>query len=115
VFDVRRIVEDRLVVLVANAGVSKLASVRKRRCRISTACSRSMSGRRISHPADFCDPRLGSSPVFLTSAAAHAAVTNLSVYAATKGAVETVVRHLPSSSASTAPVCGTVPCPPARQ
>jgi 2,4-dienoyl-CoA reductase-like NADH-dependent reductase (Old Yellow Enzyme family) len=32
-----------------------------------------------------CDPRLGSSPVFLTSAAAHAAVTNLSTYAATKG------------------------------
>jgi hypothetical protein len=36
-----------------------------------------------------CEPRLGS-PVFLTLAAAHAAVTNLSVYAATKGAVETL-------------------------
>jgi NAD(P)-dependent dehydrogenase (short-subunit alcohol dehydrogenase family) len=50
-----------------------------------------------------CEPRLGSSLLFLTSAAAHAAVTNLSVYAATKGAVETLVGHLPSSSASTAP------------
>jgi NAD(P)-dependent dehydrogenase (short-subunit alcohol dehydrogenase family) len=58
-----------------------------------------------------CEPRLGSSLLFLTSAAAHAAVTNLSVYAATKGAVyaatkgavETLVGQLPSSSASTAP------------
>ena len=50
-FDVRRIVEDRLVVLVANAGVSKLASLRKRQFRISTACSRSMSVRHISRPA----------------------------------------------------------------
>jgi 3-oxoacyl-[acyl-carrier protein] reductase len=62
-----------------------------------------------------CEPRLGSSPVLLASAAAHAAVTNLSVYAATKGVVETLVRHLPSSSASTAPVCGKAPCPAVRQ
>jgi NAD(P)-dependent dehydrogenase (short-subunit alcohol dehydrogenase family) len=50
-----------------------------------------------------CEPQLGGSLVLLTSAAAHAAVTNLSVYAATKGAVQTLVGHLPSSSASTAP------------
>jgi hypothetical protein len=50
-----------------------------------------------------CEPQLGGSPVLLTSAAAHAAVANLSVYAATKGAVQTLVGHLPSSSASTAP------------
>jgi NAD(P)-dependent dehydrogenase (short-subunit alcohol dehydrogenase family) len=31
--------------------------------------------------------------VFLSSAATHAAVNNLSAYAATKGAVETLVRH----------------------
>jgi 3-oxoacyl-[acyl-carrier protein] reductase len=35
----------------------------------------------------------GSSVVFLSSAATHAAVSNLSAYAATKGAVETLVRH----------------------
>ena len=36
----------------------------------------------------------GSSIVFLSSLAAHAVVGTLSAYAATKGAIETLVRHL---------------------
>jgi 3-oxoacyl-[acyl-carrier protein] reductase len=47
-FDVRRIVEDRLDVLVANAGVSKLALIAAR--------SRSMSVRRISSSSSSCRP-----------------------------------------------------------
>jgi hypothetical protein len=62
-----------------------------------------MSGRRISHPAALASLGWVAACCFSPSAAAHAAVTNLSVYAATKGAVETLVGQLPSSSASTAP------------
>ena len=60
-----------------------------------------MSGCRISHPAALASLGWVAACCFSPSAAAHAAVTNLSVYAATKGAVETLVGQLPSSSAST--------------
>ena len=53
--DVRRIVEDRLDVLVANAGVSKLALIEEmNKSRISTACSRSTCGRLISSSSSSC-------------------------------------------------------------
>jgi hypothetical protein len=58
-----------------------------------------------------CEPRLG---VFLTSAA-HAALTNSQLMQPPRERSKPWSGILPSSSASTAPVCGTAPCPAARQ
>ena len=93
-FDVRRIVEDRLDVLVANAGVSKLALIEE----MTIQDFDRLFAVNVRAPYFLVQQllpnlRSGSSVVFLSSAAAHAAVSNLSAYAATKGAVETLVRH----------------------
>lgn len=93
-FDVRRIVEDRLDVLVASAGISKLALVEE----MTIQDFDSLFAVNVRAPYFLIQQLLrslgaGSSVVFLSSAATHAAVNNLSAYAATKGAVETLVRH----------------------
>jgi 3-oxoacyl-[acyl-carrier protein] reductase len=93
-FDVRRIVEDRLDVLVANAGISKLALVEE----MTIQDFDSLFAVNVRAPYFLVQQllpslRAGSSVVFISSAATHAAVSALSAYAATKGAVDTLVRH----------------------
>jgi len=93
-FDVRRIVEDRLDVLIANAGISKLALVEE----MTIQDFDSLFAVNVRAPYFLMQqllPSLGadSSVVFISSAATHAAVNNLSAYAATKAAVDTLVRH----------------------
>jgi 3-oxoacyl-[acyl-carrier protein] reductase len=93
-FDVGRIVEDRLDVLVASAGISKLALIEE----MTIQDFDSLFAVNVRAPYFLVHQLLpslgaGSSVVFLSSAATHAAVSNLSAYAATKGAVETLVRH----------------------
>jgi NAD(P)-dependent dehydrogenase (short-subunit alcohol dehydrogenase family) len=93
-FDVGCLVEDRLDVLVANAGILKLALVEQ----MTIQDFDSLFAVNVRAPYFLVQQLLpslgtGSSVVFLSSAATHAAVSNLSAYAATKGAVETLVRH----------------------
>jgi 3-oxoacyl-[acyl-carrier protein] reductase len=93
-FDVRRIVEDRLDVLVSNAGISKLALVEE----MTIQDFDSLFAVNVRAPYFLVQQllpslRAGSSVVFISSAATHAAVSALSAYAATKGAVDTLVRH----------------------
>ena len=65
--------------------------------RISTRCSPSMSVRPISWCNNCCQCLgAGASVVFTSSLVAHAAVGNLSAYAATKGAIDTIVKHFAS-------------------
>ena len=81
--------------LVADTGISKRALVEE--TTIQDFDSMFAVNVRASYLLQQLLPNLGagSSVVFLSSAAAHAAtaVSNLSVYAATKGVVETLVRH----------------------
>ena len=92
--DVRRILDDRLDVLVANAGILKLALIEE----MTIQDFDRLFAVNVRAPYFLVQQLLpslgaGSSVVFLSSAAAHAAVSNLSAYAATKGAVEALVRH----------------------
>ncbi len=79
---VRAIVGDRLDILVANAGISKAATIEEMTVQIFddlfTLCK-------------------DSSIVLLSSLAAHATVGKLSAYAATKGAIDTLVKHFASA------------------
>jgi NAD(P)-dependent dehydrogenase (short-subunit alcohol dehydrogenase family) len=91
---VRAIVGDRLDILVANAGISKGATIE------DTTIEDFDRQFAVNVRAPFflvqqLLPILGegSSIVFTTSLAARAAVGNLSAYAATKGAVDTLVTH----------------------
>jgi 3-oxoacyl-[acyl-carrier protein] reductase len=91
---VRTIVGDRLDILVANAGVSKAAAIE------DTTVDDFDNLFAINVRAPFflvqqLLPILGSggSVILLSSLAARAAVGALSAYAATKGAVETLVKH----------------------
>ena len=83
---VRDIVGDRLDILVANAGVSKAASIED------------TTVEDVRSPFFLIQQMLpilgnGGSIVFVSSLAARAAVGALSAYAATKGAVDTLVKH----------------------
>lgn len=92
---VRTIVGDRLDILVANAGISKAASIEDTTVEDFDA----LFAVNVRSPFFLVQQMLpilgnGSSIVFLSSLAAHAVVGTLSAYAATKGAIETLVRHL---------------------
>ena len=92
---VRAIVGDRLDILVANAGISKAATLEETTIEDFDA----LFAVNVRAPYFLVKELLpvlkqGSSVVFLSSLAAHAAVGNLSAYAATKGAVDTLVKHL---------------------
>jgi 3-oxoacyl-[acyl-carrier protein] reductase len=95
---VRRIVGGRLDILVANAGISKAAIIEE----ISVAEFDRLFAVNVRAPFFLVQQLLpilgkGSSVILLSSLAAHASVGTLSAYAATKGAVDTLVKHFASA------------------
>ena len=95
---VRAIVGDRLDILVANAGISKAASIE------DTTIEEFDNLFAVNVRAPFflvqqLLPALckGSNIIFMSSLGAHASVGTLSAYSATKGAVDTLVKHFASA------------------
>ncbi|HEY1607964.1 MAG TPA: SDR family oxidoreductase [Paraburkholderia sp.] len=91
---VRAVVGDRLDILVANAGISKAAPIEE----TTVDDFDDLYAVNVRAPYFLVQQLLpvlrdGSSVVLLSSLAARAAVGTLSAYAATKGAVDTLVRH----------------------
>ncbi len=92
--DVRRIVGERLDVLVANAGVAKSGPIEE----LTVADFDRLFAVNVRAPYFLVQQLLpilgeGSSVVLTSSLAAHASVGSLAAYAATKGAVDTLVKH----------------------
>jgi NAD(P)-dependent dehydrogenase (short-subunit alcohol dehydrogenase family) len=92
---VRERVGERLDIVIANAGISKAASIEE----TTVDDFDDLYAVNVRAPYFLVQqllPVLGenSSVVLLSSLAARAAVNNLSAYAATKGAVDTLVRQL---------------------
>jgi NAD(P)-dependent dehydrogenase (short-subunit alcohol dehydrogenase family) len=92
---VRSIIGDRLDILVANAGVSKAATIEE----TSVDDFDRLFAVNVRAPFFLVQQLLpimheGSSVVFVSSLAAHAVVGTIPAYAATKGAIETLVKHL---------------------
>ena len=90
----RDIVGDRLDILVANAGVSKAATIEE----LTVQDFDRLYAVNVRAPYFLVQQLLpilgqGSSVVFTSSLAAHAAVGTLSAYASTKGAIDTLVKH----------------------
>jgi 3-oxoacyl-[acyl-carrier protein] reductase len=95
---VHDIVGDRLDILIANAGVSKAATIEE----MTVEDFNDLFAVNVRAPYFLIQQLLptlckGSSIVMLSSLAAHAAVGNLSAYAATKGAIDTLVKHFSSA------------------
>jgi 3-oxoacyl-[acyl-carrier protein] reductase len=91
---VRAIVGDRLDILVANAGVSKSASIEDTQVEDFD----NLFAVNVRAPFFLVQQLLpamckGSNVIFTSSLAARATVGTLSAYAATKGAIETLVKH----------------------
>ncbi|MCB8883817.1 SDR family oxidoreductase [Acidisoma cellulosilytica] len=91
---VREIVGERLDILVANAGISTGATIEETTVKDFDA----QFAVNVRAPFFLVQQLLpilkdGSSVIFTSSLAAHAAVGNLSAYAATKGAIDTLVKH----------------------
>jgi len=91
---VRAIVGDRLDILVANAGVAKAAVIEE----TSVEDFDNLFAVNVRAPFFLVQQLLpilheGSSVVLLSSLAAHAVVGTLPAYAATKGAIDTLVKH----------------------
>jgi NAD(P)-dependent dehydrogenase (short-subunit alcohol dehydrogenase family) len=91
---VRDIVRDRLDILVANAGVAKSATLEE----TTVEDFDRLFAVNVRAPYFLVQQLLpaltrGSSVVLVSSLAAHAAVGALSAYAATKGAISTLVKH----------------------
>jgi 3-oxoacyl-[acyl-carrier protein] reductase len=94
---VRSIVGDRLDILVANAGVSKAATIED----TTVEDFENLFAVNVRAPFFLVQQLLpimsrGSSIVLVSSLAAHAVVGTLSAYAATKGAIDTLVKHFAS-------------------
>jgi NAD(P)-dependent dehydrogenase (short-subunit alcohol dehydrogenase family) len=92
--EVRRIVGDRLDILVANAGVAIDATIEN----TTVADFDRLFAVNVRAPFFLVQQLLpilgnGSSVVLLSSLAAHASVGTLSAYSATKGAIDTLVKH----------------------
>jgi len=95
---VRTIVGDRLDILVANAGISKAATIEE----TTVEDFNDLFAVNVRAPYFLVQQLLpilckDSSIVLLSSLAAHAAVGKLSAYAATKGAIDTLVKHFASA------------------
>ena len=95
---VRAIVGDRLDILVANAGISKAASIEDTRIEDFD----NLFAVNVRAPFFLVQQLLpalckGSTIIFTSSLAAHASVGALSAYAATKGAIDTLVKHFASA------------------
>lgn len=91
---VRESVGERLDILVANAGISKAATIEE----TTVEDFDRLFAVNVRAPYFVVQQLLpilkeGSSVIFTSSLAAHAAVGNLSAYAATKGAIDTLVKH----------------------
>jgi 3-oxoacyl-[acyl-carrier protein] reductase len=91
---VRGIIGDRLDILVANAGISKAATIED----MTVEDFDALFAVNVRAPYFLVQQllpimRAGSSITLLSSLAAHAAVGTLSAYAATKGAIDTLVKH----------------------
>jgi 3-oxoacyl-[acyl-carrier protein] reductase len=94
---VRAIVGDRLDILVANAGISKAASIED----TTIEDFDNLFAVNVRAPFFLVQQLLpalckGSAIIFTSSLAAHAAVGTLPAYAATKGAIDTLVKHFAS-------------------
>jgi len=94
----RAVVGDRLDILVANAGVSKAATIED----TTVEDFDRLFAVNVRAPFFLVQQLLpimsnGSSIVLISSLAAHAVVGTLPAYAATKGAVDTLVRHFASA------------------
>src|SRR5439155_11657458 len=85
---------DRLDILVANAGISKAASIEE----ITVEDFDKLFAVNVRAPYFLVQQLLpvlgeGSSVILVSSLGAHAAVGTLSAYAATKGAIDTLVKY----------------------
>jgi 3-oxoacyl-[acyl-carrier protein] reductase len=94
---VRAVVGDRLDILVANAGTSKAATIEEttiedfdRLFAVNVRAPYFLVQQLLSILGN------GGSVVLLSSLAAHTVVGTLSAYAATKGAIDTLVKHFAS-------------------
>jgi 3-oxoacyl-[acyl-carrier protein] reductase len=95
---VRAVVGQRLDILVANAGISKAATIEE----TTVEDFDDLFAVNVRAPYFLVQQLLpvmctGSSVVLLSSLAARAAVGTLPAYAATKGAVDTLVKHFASA------------------
>ena len=95
---VRGTIGDRLDILVANAGVSKSATIED----TTVEDFDNLFAVNVRAPFFLVQQLLpalckGSSIIFTSSLAAHASVGALSAYAATKGAIDTLVKHFASA------------------
>jgi 3-oxoacyl-[acyl-carrier protein] reductase len=95
---VRAIIGGRLDILVANAGIAKAASIEETTVEDFDA----LFAVNVRAPYFLVQQLLpimgkGSSVILLSSLAAHAVVGNLSAYSATKGAIDTLVKHFASA------------------
>ena len=95
---VRAIVGGRLDILVASAGIAKAATIEETTVEDFDA----LFAVNVRAPYFLVQQLLpvmckGSSVVLLSSLAAHASVGTLSAYAATKGAIDTLVKHFASA------------------
>jgi NAD(P)-dependent dehydrogenase (short-subunit alcohol dehydrogenase family) len=92
--EVRRIIGDRLDILVANAGIANDATIED----MTVSDFDTLFAVNVRAPFFLVQQLLpilgrGSSVVLLSSLAAHASVGTLSAYSATKGAIDTIVKH----------------------
>ena len=95
---VRAIVGERLDILVANAGISKTASIEDTRIEDFD----NLFAVNVRAPFFLVQQLLpvlckGSNIIFTSSLAAHASIGALAAYAATKGAIDTLVKHFASA------------------
>jgi 3-oxoacyl-[acyl-carrier protein] reductase len=95
---VRSVVGDRLDILVANAGVSKTATIEE----TTVGNFDALFAVNVRAPFFLVQQLLpilheGSSVVLISSLAARAVVGTIPAYAATKGAIDTLVKHLASA------------------
>jgi len=95
---VRNLVGQRLDIIVANAGISKAATIED----ITVQDFDNLFAVNVRAPYFLVQQLLpvlgsGSSVVFVSSLGAHAVVGALSAYSATKGAVDTLVKHFASA------------------
>lgn len=91
---VRGIVGERLDILVANAGIASAATIEE----TTVANFDDLFAVNVRAPFFLVQQLLpvlaeGSSIIFVSSLAAHSAVGTLPAYAATKGAIDTLVKH----------------------
>jgi 3-oxoacyl-[acyl-carrier protein] reductase len=92
--EVRSIIGDRLDILVANAGISKNATIED----TTVEDFDKLYAVNVRAPFFLVQQLLpifgeGSSVILLSSLAAHASVGTIAAYAATKGAMDTLVKH----------------------